>query len=184
MVNEKSIKALVKHNIKKLILKNIKNKKQQKQLINTVDKTVNNLSIEELKTKGIIKKIYDNIQDEHVIVGGMLKRPREEGAEEVDIEPNEQEKRQKAEADHISTEKIYAPGPPDKISTVSKQPKTIPMSGNLQKIRYYKYLPFIRRRSYQRGEQPNVMAIPRFNEETTRVHPTGKQNPTKGDFPH
>ena len=47
MVNEKSIKALVKHNIKKLILKNIKNKKQQKHLINTVDKTVNNLSIEE-----------------------------------------------------------------------------------------------------------------------------------------
>ena len=81
MVNEKSIKALVKHNIKKLILKNIKNKKQQKQLINTVDETVNNLSVDELKTKGIINKIYDSIQNEHVIVGGMPKRGREEDNE-------------------------------------------------------------------------------------------------------
>ena len=94
MVNEKSIKALIKHNIKKLILKN-----KQKHLLNTVDETVNNLSIEELKTKGIINKIYGSIQNKNVIVGGMPKRSREEDDDdevdqEVDVE-QEQEKKTK-----------------------------------------------------------------------------------------
>ena len=132
MVNEKSIKALIKHDIKKLILKN-----KQKHLLNTVDEIVNNLSIEELKTKGIINKIYGSIQNKNVIIGGMPKRSREEDDDddevdqEVDVE-QEQEKKQKTE--DIPIEKIYAPGPPDKIKDVSnKQPKIIIKDENLQK---------------------------------------------------
>ena len=89
MVNEKSIKALLKHNVKKQIIKLNLNKN----VLNNIDEFIDKLTIDKLKIKGITKIIIDTLienerlhsqtQASDTQEGGM-KRTREDKDDEDD----------------------------------------------------------------------------------------------------